>query len=277
MLAFLKLYIINFFKTGMGPFFSFVFPVMMLFILGSIMPFSYLAPGLFVLPAVTIGTITTSMIFADFNSSKIFTRLSFTSLSKTKVFLTTILFNVMLALAATLVTFGAIILMNNIGLGKMDLKVGETIFKGQFKLDLSNMGPVQWIYTFGAPLLLAIMLCPIGILIGLLSKDGMSGAIKGLFVYFPVTFLSGVFLDLGNIANAKGLDKISAWLPSRWVVEVLIKFWSGENNIGKEITGLDGNVIFQATPEWYLWGGPIAALVIGFAFTLIAIKRFKWE
>lgn len=277
MLAFLKLYIINFFKTGMGPFFSFIFPVMMLFILGSIMPFSYLAPGLFVLPAVTVGTITTSMIFADFNSSKIFTRLSFTSLSKSKVFITTILFNVMLAFAATVVTFGAILLMNNLGIGKMDLKVGEAILEGQFKLDLSNMGLMQWLYTFIAPLLLAIMLCPIGILIGLLSKDGMSGAIKGLFVYFPVTFLSGVFLDLGNIANAKGLDKVSAWLPSRWVVEVLIKFWSGENDITKEILGMDGNVIFQATPEWYLWACPLAAVLIGAAFTMIAIKRFRWE
>ncbi len=266
MKAFIKLYAINFKNSKESIFFTFFFPVMLLLILGSIMPFKYIANGLLLVPTLVISLTTSSTILAEFKSSSIFKRIGTTKITKTQLILSLILFNVVLILVATLFLLAVIAIFNQLKIGSFSYAEyvdGIEVIQ-DMSINFSKVNFFEWLYILLAILSTTFGLLSIGLFIGTKVKSVSGANMVSLMIYFPLSFLTGVFLDISMIKSSNVMNTISLMLLPRWTFEPIVELIA---------EGSFTNV----SHNFMIYMGPIAMVVIGVAFTILMTKTFKWD
>lgn len=263
MFAFTKLYTINFIKSLAGPFFVIFFPIVLSVLYGSVFRFNYLVPAMVLTPAICASTVIVGSQVADFNTNGFYQRLGLTKLSTSKMIGSIIFFNLLMILASSVINIIALFFLDLFKIGKFDLeKAGQVIQENAFKVQWEQIGFYGYLFMVYAIIFLAVLVVPIGIYIGLRAKDSMNAMFKGLFLFFPITFMSGIFLDFKTLNHSEVIKVITYLIPTRWIVEPAIVYWREQS--------------FANVSEWWMiFAGPLAAIIIGPIFLSKAIKLFN--
>lgn len=165
-------------KTYLGNrsaiFVSMIFPVMMIFIFGSIMPPDYLRtviPGLIGFSILTDSLFSVTAMVSKYRLMKIFNQLSLTPLRKSDFLISVFIWHLIIAAAS----FFIIIL------------IGHFAFSAVIRLDALIIP-----YIIFAALLFVSM----GILIGVVAKTSESASVISNAVGFPMMVLTGTFFPV---------------------------------------------------------------------------------
>ncbi|MFC1563920.1 ABC transporter permease [candidate division KSB1 bacterium] len=233
-----------FYREPIAMFFTLVFPLMMLFIFGSIYgneptPFfggvgfiDTAVPSYTAMIIAMTGLISVTMIFSSYRESGILRRLQATPLSPQ-------------AILSALV----IIIFLLTGCGMIVLVIaGKLVYNLQF---LGNPFKIALAFTLGS-----FSFFSIGFVLSGLLKTARTAQIAANMIYFPMIFLSGATIPLEVLPSH--IRQINQFLPLTHVVTLLRGLWVGNGFADhiKEITVLGGMMV---------------------VFLVLSVFTFRWE
>ncbi len=213
-MAVYKLFNRYYIKSFFGPFFTFVFPVMLYGILGSIMNANLLFAGMIAMSA--LGTGISGMPFAilELKKSVLMKRIG-ASPVKPSVFTTVIItyYTLTIFISILWLMIWSLIFFQN-----------PEIFK--------PLGTVVGFFGFlyGNILNIVVSLA-VGFAISAVSKSEVQAQTFGMLIYFPSTFLSGQFVSIDSIANSEVMNWISRFIPFRYTTMLIVESWSGNQHL----------------------------------------------
>ena len=234
-----------FLREPVGFFFSLIFPLMMLFIFGTIyssnpipgideqVAISMAIPTLIALVIGTTGLMATTMTMATYRENGILRRLRTTPVSPLVVLV-----------AQVFVVF----LMTCLG-GCLLIFAGILFYGITFPVN-----PIRLLVGF---ILASLSFFGIGFILAGIMPTARSAQIVGLVLLYPMIFLSGA-AGIPREMLPEGLQKAASFLPLTYVVNLLRGLWLGETWNQHII-----NVLILA-----------GILVAG---VLISIKTFRWD
>jgi len=185
-------------RSGSGPFFSFLFPVILLLVLGSIYgnpdAGSYYLPGLIAAFIMTNGVIGLTNVGSELRRNGTLRRLSATPLTKLEWLLGNVLSQIVLAfaLAAVMLTLG---------------------------VAFYNASALINAYSVVALLLDAILFSGVGMSVAGLVKDPEVASGLGNVIAFPMMLLSGIFWPISSMPSY--LQTVAKALPLTYFADGL--------------------------------------------------------
>jgi ABC-2 type transport system permease protein len=233
-----------FLREPMSAFFTLVFPLMYLFVFGSIsastappMAGDYkmidvIIPSLTAMIIAITGLMSTTMTLATYRENGILRRLRTTPVSP----LTILLAQVIVVFAMTLL---GMLLLIVVGMLVYDLR-----FEGN---------PLS---VLGGFVLSSLSFFGIGIILAGTMPTVRAAWVGGMVLLYPMVFLSGAFFPLELLPAA--VQKVAAFMPLTHVVELLNGLWTGE--------------------PWgahLLNAGVLAGVLLLGVF--VSVKTFRWE
>lgn len=168
-----KLYIAA--KSGL--FASFIFPVMMIFIFGSIMPSDYLntvIPGLVGFSILTDSLFAITAISSKYRETRIFSQLSLTPLTRSEWLISIFLWHLLIAAASFAIIVG----------------IGYFAYSVSIQLNLIIV-PYLILGTF--------LFVSLGLLIGSITRNTETASLLSNGVGFPMMLLSGTFFPVSML------------------------------------------------------------------------------
>lgn len=209
-LAVYKLFNRYYIKSFFGPFFTFVFPVMLYGILGSIMDHKILFPGLVAMSAMSSGISGMPFSILELKKSVLMKRIG-ASPVKPATFTTVII---------TYYTF-------TIFISIFWLMIWALIFYQDTSM-FNSMGSTTGFFGFFYGNILNIVVSlAIGFAVSSISKSEVQAQTIGMLIYFPSTFLSGQFVSIDMIANSEVMNWISRFIPFRYTTMIIVESWNG--------------------------------------------------
>lgn len=225
-IAVYKLFNRYYLKSFFGPFFSFVFPVMLYGILGSIMDPKLLFAGMIAMSALGTGMQGMPFSILELKKSVLLKRIG---ASPVKPVMFTIV--IVTYFTATII------------LSILWLMIWALIF-WQDPSIFKPLGTVVGFFGFlYGNVLNIIVSIAIGFAIASLSKSEVQVQTLGMLLYFPSTFLSGQFISIDLIANSQIMNWISRFIPFRYTTMIIVESWSGSQSVplGGGIINIVGN------------------------------------
>ncbi|MBN2460480.1 MAG: ABC transporter permease [Candidatus Cloacimonetes bacterium] len=204
-----------FLREPEAAFFTFIFPILMLFIFGSIYgnrqteffsgygSVDASVPAYIAMIIATTGLLSISITVAMYRERGVLKRYRTTPLSSSSVMISQILVGFIMTL------IGAVILIITAKL-LYNLRFGGNVIDVAIAFILSSS-------SFFA----------LGFLLAGIAPTARSANVIGMAIYFPNLFLSGATFPKQVFPAA--LDKISHFIPLRYVVEVMQGMWFGHN------------------------------------------------
>ncbi len=233
-----------FFREPVGAFFTLVFPLMMLFLFGSIYgnePSQYFngrgtidisIPAYTAMIIGTSGLLSISITMSAYRENGVLRRLRTTPLSPFYILAA----QVMVVFLMTLLGMALLILAGNL--------VYHVRFEGNA------------LSVFGGFVLSSLSFFGLGFILAGIMPNARTAQIVGMVLLYPMLFLSGAGFPSELLPEA--IKKISAFLPLTYVVNLLRGLWIGD-----------------AWSAHLLDVGVLAGmLVLG---VIISIKTFRWE
>ncbi|MCP4336802.1 MAG: ABC transporter permease [Mycoplasma sp.] len=241
MFATLKLLNQYFWKTIYGPILAFIFPSLLLAILGNIMRIEYVLPGIVAMTTLFIAVQIMPLGLMEMKNSTLFKYIGSTLANPRKFIMVTIYFYVIinfLALASLMI-FGAFLFYDKTILPNRHegLYSGLSTFMGFFSFITSNS-------------LHIILSLSIGIMIGIISKTPQQAFTISLIIIIPSLFLSGMVLSVDIIAQSKVMQWFSRFIPFRYTTGNIVVAMTPETQIGNlmDTISLDNKrLIFNIT------------------------------
>lgn len=233
-----------FLREPIGAFFTLVFPLMMLFLFGTIYgndPSPYFdgygtvdvsVPAYTAMIIGTTGIMGLSITMSAYREKGILRRLRATPLRPQVI------------LAAQVVV---IFLMTAVGM-LMLILAGKLVYDLRFD---GNMLSVALAFILGS-----LSFFSLGFVLASVMPTARTAQVVGMAIFYPMLFLSGAGLPLEMLPD--GVRKFSNYLPLTHVVTLLRGLWTGDAWI-------------QHTTEVIVL---VSVLVVG---VLISAKAFKWE
>lgn len=172
--AYFRVQVKSYLGNRSGIFVSLIFPVMMIFIFGSIMPPDYLRtilPGLIGFSILTDSLFSVTGMTAKYRLMNLFSQLSLTPLKRSEFLIAVFIWHLIIAA----VSFFLIIL------------IGHFAFSAVISLNILVLP-----YIVGATLLFVSM----GLLIGVVAKTNESASVISNAVGFPMMVLTGTFFPI---------------------------------------------------------------------------------
>lgn len=233
-----------FFREPIGAFFTLVFPLMMLFLFGSIYgnePSDYFngygtvdisVPAYTAMIIATTGLMSLAITMSAYRENGVLRRLRTTPISP------------LLILTAQVVV---LLLMTIIGMVLLVI-AGKLVYQMRFEGNVFDV--------FLGFILSSLSFFAIGFVIAGLMPNARTAQIVGMVILYPMLFLSGAGFPRELLPET--IKKISTFLPLTYVVNLLRGLWIGEN--------------------WAAHQTEVVVLVIILIVgVLVSIKVFRWE
>lgn len=233
-----------FLREPVGAFFTLIFPLMMLFLFGSIYgnePSSFFngygsvdisVPAYTAMIIATAGLMGLTITMASYRENGVLRRLRTTPISPLTILTSQVL---------------VLFLMTTVGMIMLVI-AGKLVYNMRFEGNLINV-----ILGFT---LSSLSFFSLGFIIAALMPTARTAQVVGMVILYPMLFLSGAGFPRELLPNT--IIKISTFLPLTYVVNLLRGLWIG-NSWGQHLT----DVIVLA-----------AILVAG---VLISHRIFRWE
>lgn len=198
-----------FWKTFYGPIMSFLFPVILLSILGNIFKVEYVYPGIIAMAFLFIGTLSLPLTIMELKQSSLFKYIGSSPVNPLKFTLVVIGFYIFMSIiSAFIIFFTTMIVFHKDVFPSNGFKNG--ILGGIFT---SVKGSFSFYISSGIHLLFVIVF---GLLIATFSKTPQQALTVGLIVLIPSIFLSGMIISVDIIAQSSALNWISRLVPFRY-------------------------------------------------------------
>ena len=233
-----------FFREPIGAFFTLVFPLMMLFLFGSIYgntPSTYFngrgtidvsIPAYTAMIIATSGLMSITITMSAYRENGVLRRFKTTPVSP----LTILVAQVIVVFAMTL--FGMLLLVI----------AGKLVYHVRFE--------GNWLSVLGGFVLCSLSFFSLGFILAGLMPSARTAQIVGMVLLYPMLFLSGAGFPRELLPAA--IVKVSAFLPLTYVVNLLRGLWVGEAWSAHLL-----NV-----------GVLVGMLILG---VIISTKTFRWE
>ena len=211
-----------FWKTFYGPILSFIFPIILLGILGNIFRVEYVYPGIIAMSFLFIGLLSLPLTIMELKQSSLFKYIGSSPVNPIKFTLVVIGFYMFIAVLTAFVILGATMALFHKDVFPSMSWDGfrQGILGGIF----SWPGVASFYISTGVHLIFVIA---VGLFISTLSKTPQQSLTVGLIILIPSIFLSGMILSVDIIAQSPVLNWISRIIPFRYST---------------------GNIIISATP-----------------------------
>jgi len=209
MRATLKLLNSYFWKTYYGPILAFIFPIILLGILGNIFRIEYVYPGIIAMSFLFIGLLSLPLAIMELKQSSLFKYIGSSPVNPIKFSITIILFYVFMAIiTAIIILISTIAIFFKQVFPDAGFKHGIlggifTTFKGASSFYVSVFVHLIFVIVFG-------------LLISTLSKTPQQSLTTGLIILIPSMFLSGMILSVDIIGQSPLLNWISRLIPFRY-------------------------------------------------------------
>lgn len=197
-----------FWKTFYGPILSFIFPIILLGILGNIFRVEYVYPGIIAMSFLFIGLLSLPLTIMELKQSSLFKYIGSSPVNPIKFTLVVIGFYVFVAIITSF-----IILAATMAIFHNDVFVPSGFKNGILGGIFSWPGSASFYISTGVHLLFVIV-C--GLLISTISKTPQQSLTVGLIILIPSIFLSGMILSVDIIAQSPALNWISRLIPFRY-------------------------------------------------------------
>ena len=215
-IAIYRLFMRYYFKSFVGPFFNFVFPVLIFAILGELMNPAYMLPGIIAMVAAAQGIMNMPFAIIELKKSVLLKRIGASPVKPIKFTIVIVTWYTFMVLASVmwLMLWALILHPSEI----------DTLYSGLGKHHGASL--IGFIYGN----LLNIIVClMIGFAIASFAKSENHAQAIGMLFYFPSTFLAGQFIAIDTIAQNEVMNWISRFMPLRYTTAIVVSSWSGEN------------------------------------------------
>ncbi len=259
-----------FWKTFYGPILAFIFPTLLLAILGNIMRIEYVFPGIIAITSLFIAVQSMPLGLMEMKNSTLLKYIGSSPIDSRRFTIATILYYIFINfMSITLLVFmGLFIFYKKVfgwdaGLGKY-LGFGQGIYSGIFT-------PIGFFSFWFANMLHILLSLSIGIIIATLSKTPQQALTIALIVIIPSMFLSGMVLSVDIIAQSRTMQWVSRFVPFRYTTGNIVVSTTPKFQIGDLMTllSIDNkkiifNIIGEVTSEGHikLFGNSKVGLII---------------
>lgn len=240
MKATIKLLNAYFWKTYYGPIIAFIFPIILLGILGSIFKVEYVYPGIIAMSILFIGLLALPLAMTELKRSSLFKYIGSSPVNPIKFTLIIILFYVFISFISTIIVlFSTMAIFPNAVFYDHGFKNG--ILGGIF----SSIGSLFFLLSFILHLLFVISF---GLAIVTFSKTPQQTLTIGIIIIIPSIFLSGMVLSVDLIGQSKVMQWASRFVPFRYSTGNMIISSTPLNQIGNPLDNMtldDKHLLFK--------------------------------
>ena len=208
-----------FWKTIHGPIMAFIFPGLLLLILGSVMNIQYVFPGIVAMAILFISVQSMSLAILEFKSSSLFKHIGASPISNKSFAISIIsyffLINIcsyFLLLLLTMVFFPSTVFHDG-------------LFSGMFTL----LGSISFVIAIILHILLSLS---IGLVITTFSRTPQESLTISLLIIIPSMFLSGMVISVDIIAKSQAMQWLSRFMPFRYTVGNMVIASTPKSQIG---------------------------------------------
>ena len=213
-----------FWKTFYGPILSFIFPIILLGILGNIFKVEYVYPGIIAMSFLFIGLLSLPLTIMELKQSSLFKYIGSSPVNPLKFTLVVIGFYVFVAFISTI-----IILISTMSIFYYAVFTQSGYRNGILGGITSGSGSFSFLLSILVHLIFVIT---VGLLISTISKTPQQSLTIGLIILIPSIFLSGMILSVDIIAQSPALNWISRLIPFRYSTGNIIISSTPKNQIG---------------------------------------------
>ena len=216
MIAIYKLFMRYYFKSFVGPFFNFAFPILIFAILGELMDVKYMLPGIIAMVASAQGIMNMPFAIMELKKSVLLKRIGASPVKPIKFTIVIITwYLLMVTLSIMWLKLWAVILHSS---------EVNSLFAGLGKHN--GMSLVGFIYGNILNIVVCLM---IGFAVASIAKSENHAQAIGMMIYFPSTFLAGQFIAIDTIAQNEVMNWISRFMPLRYTTAIIVSSFGGEN------------------------------------------------
>ena len=224
MISTFKLINSYFWKTIYGPIIAFIFPVLLLLVIGNIFTIQYIYPGIIAMSMLFICTLLLPISIMELKQSSIFKYIGSSPINPFKFTFVVIGFYVLISLISSF-----IILSTTFWDFKYDVYPPKGFSYGILGGIFSFPGFFYFLLSLIIHLLFVII---IGLLISTISKTAQHALTISLVILIPSIFLSGMIISVDIIAQSSFLNWISRINPFRYSTANLIIASTPKDQIG---------------------------------------------
>ncbi|MGL5617519.1 MAG: hypothetical protein ACRCWU_00475 [Metamycoplasmataceae bacterium] len=310
MVSVIKIINLYFWKSFFGPFFSFVFPLIFVALLGTLLGFDQLFGGAMAIASMSIALTAMPQAIFEFKRSALLKRIGVTPIKPWMFLMVAGLFYFLVMIISTFWTFGIgiLIFLANMDEGRdIQQLPGATATGGAIFLFSPTLKNTLEHVNWGGFLWGIIMNIIVGISLGfvLVSTSRSTLAIQGLGIPILIIsqFLSAQVLPLPMIVNIEFMKYISFLSPFRYSTGLMIESFTGVLDTSLLVPPFTADVrlvinsssnIFDVSKPFEMLkykddevtvmfnkADKILNLIMPFVFTGIfsgiAVKTFKWS
>jgi ABC-2 type transport system permease protein len=231
MLALLSLFNKYYFKSFFGPFFSGIFPILMLVTLGNLQPIQFIVPGIMGIIPMSVGVSSLPAVIVDFKKSVLMKRIGATPIKRWMFSSVVITYFVFISILTTAWTFLWLVIIYS---GKQ-IDPTSGVEKYTFVIITSS---IKWGSFLFAQLLSLVMAMSIGFFIGISTPSATAAGAIGALVSILSNFLSGQLISLNVINGVAALKVISYFIPFRYTNALTVSSFDNINYVNQSIFDL---------------------------------------
>ncbi len=222
-------------RTKVTLFTSFIFPVMMIFIFGSIQPKDYLEtviPGLVGFSILTDSLFTVTGTVAKDRFVGIFSQLSLTPLTRSEWLISVFLWHLVIGAASFAIIAG----------------IGHFVYSASVRLDI--LIPA---YVFFGVLLFVSL----GLLLGVVAKSVEGASLVGNIVAFPMMLLTGAFFPISLLPSylQTAVKVLPLYYFNQGLKDIMVTLDFSEGVVFLLVMAAMSLVFFLASVRLFRWRG----------------------
>ncbi len=221
-----------FWKTIYGPIMVFLFPPILMIIMGNIMRLEYILPGIISLVTVLISVQVMPLGIMELKNSTLFKYIGSTPVNPRRFIVSVLAYYVQLIAASIMI----VIFISMIAFSKK-------VFPGDGVSSIySGLATASGFFSFlFANLIHMVMSLAIGLAIAVFAKTPQQSLTIGLIILIPSMFLSGMVISVDIIAQSKAMQWISRLIPFRYTTGNIIVSMTALNQIGDLMDALSSD------------------------------------
>ena len=240
MLAIIKMINLHFWKSIFGPFFAFIFPIIFIAILGTLLGYDQVFAGSLAIPAMAVGLTAMPQAIFEFKKSVLLKRIGVTKIKPWMFLLAIALFYVLVMFVATFfcVAIGIAIFSGYMNSGReiannlsMPISIANTNSNIMYNLYAPSLKTVLDTVNWGGFIWGTIMNIIVSVSIGLflvsVVKTSLGIQALGIPILIISQFLSAQVLPLGMVKSVGAMWGLSYITPFKYSTGLFLESFNG--------------------------------------------------